>query len=107
MYLRTMTGLAAFFGVLAACRCNATIPTPSPVTVVVGEADIPIQIQVCANLQAYCPSSMPDGGLEVCEQVVLSRYGLTPATMPTVLMCEARAASKDAFYGCQGVATCP
>ena len=98
--------VVAFAGICA-CRCNATVPTPRPVTVIIGDADIPLPVGVCANLQAFCPGSMPDGGLAVCASVVQARYGLTPATMPTVLMCEALALDKASFFACGGVGVCP
>lgn len=106
MFPRTLFLLVAFFGVLAACRCGA-VPKPQPVTVTIGDATIPLATQVCANGYAFCPSSFPDGGLPVCIEVVNARYGLTPATMPTVLMCEAQAADKRTFLACGGVASCP
>jgi hypothetical protein len=102
---RILFGLVSFFGVLAACRCGA-VPKPQPVTVTIGDATIPLSTQVCANLVAFCPSSVPDGGETVCESVVLARYGLTPATMPTVLMCEAQALDKATFFACGGVESC-
>ncbi len=105
MFPRTLFLLASFFGVLAACRCSPAVPRP--VTVTIGDATIPIQVQVCANMVAFCPSSVPDGGEPVCETVVTSRYGMTPATMPTVLMCEAQAPDRATFVACQGVASCP
>jgi hypothetical protein len=37
---------------------------------------------------------------------VQARYGLTPATMPTVLMCEAQALDKASFFACGGVEAC-
>ena len=102
---RSLCLLVAFFGVLAACRCGG-VPKPQPVTVTIGDAQIPIATQVCANGYAFCPSSFPDGGLPVCIEVVNARYGLTPATMPDVLTCEAKAIGKAAFVACHGVSSC-
>jgi hypothetical protein len=107
MFARTLFLLACFFGVLAACRCNATVPAPQPVTVVIGDATIPLAQQVCANMVAFCPTSVPDGGEPVCEAVVTARYGLTPATMAPVLTCEAQAGDKATFFACGGVEQCP
>jgi hypothetical protein len=107
IYARTILLLVCFFGMLAACRCNATVPEPKPVIVSIGDAEMPIETIVCANMLAFCPTSVPDGGLTACEGVVSSRYGLTPATMPTVLTCEAQAPDKTTFVRCGGVASCP
>ena len=105
MFPRTLLLLLSFFGVLAACRCGA-VPKPAPVTVTIGDATIPIEQQVCANLVAFCPSSVPDGGEQVCEMVVRRDYGLKPALFPSVLVCEAQAMSRDAFVSCGGVSNC-
>lgn len=106
MFPRTLLLLISFFGVLAACRCGG-VPKPQPVTVTIGDATIPLGQQVCANMQAFCPASVPDGGEPVCEAVVAARYGLVPSLMPTVLMCEAQAADKRTFFACGGVEACP
>jgi len=96
-----------FFGALVACRCNTSVPSPKTVTVVVGDATIPIAQQVCTNMIAFCPASVPDGGEPICEAVINARYGLTPATMPTILVCEAQSADKTTFFNCGGVSACP
>lgn len=98
--------LLMLFAAFATMRC-VTAPQPHPITVLVGDADIPLAQRVCSNMTAFCPSSVPDGGEPVCESVVTARYGLTPATMPTVLMCEAQAGDKSTFVKCGGVAVCP
>ena len=106
MFHRTLLLLLSFFGVLAACRCGA-VPKPAPVTVTIGDATIPIEQQVCANMVAFCPKSVPDGGEPVCEMVVRRDYGLKPALFPSVLVCEAQAADKRTFFACGGVEACP
>ena len=98
--------VCAILASLAIVRCAAA-PAPQPVMVVIGDADIPLAQLVCANLVAFCPSSVPDGGEPVCEAVVTARYGLTPLTQPTVLTCEAFATDKASFKACQGVSSCP
>ena len=106
MFPRTLFLLLSFFGVLTACRCGGA-PKPQPVVVQIGDATIPLATQVCANGYAFCPHAFPDGGLPVCEEIVNARYGLTPATMPTVLMCEAQAGDRATFFACGGVESCP
>jgi hypothetical protein len=86
--------------------CNA-VPAPQTVTVFVGDASVPLVTVACENGYRFCPASFPDGGLAVCEATVNARYALTPATMPTVLLCEAQATDKATFIGCGGIASCP
>ena len=91
---------------LSIVRCTAA-PKPQPVTVLVGDADIPLAVRVCSNMVAYCPNSVPDGGEPVCESVVNSRVGLTPLTTLSILTCEAQAGDKASFVRCGGVSSCP
>lgn len=104
---RLVAFAASLFGAVALCRCAASVPPPKPVLVQIGDADVPLALRACSNGYTFCPSSFPDGGLNVCVALVNARYGLTPATMPTVLMCEAQAADKPTFFACGGVSSCP